>query len=126
MPVTASRLLGERIQQQHAFQRFTRHDEALDPFKVSARLFVAVFFRAWRERLEKAVAAAARMARDASSIPFSRGSQYREDPRLEDLEIENRRSLSRRCLLRTDRCPTCDEYHESDRRRVYWMNSHDE
>ena len=110
MPVTAPSLFGERVQEEHAFQRFTRHDKPLDTLEVPARLFLAVFLRACGERLEKAVAATARMTRDASSIAFSSCGQYREDPRLENLEVERRRSLSGRRLLRTDRCPTCDEY----------------
>ena len=117
VPVAAPGLFSQRIGQQKALQRFSGNHDALNALEIPARLFVGIDGRAWRQRLEEAVAAATGVARDAAGVPFARACEYREDTSLEDLEVEARLRCGRGSLLRMHRRPRRKEKRQDDQRR---------
>ena len=117
VPVAASSLFSQRIGQEKALQRFSGNHDALNALEVPARLFVGIDGRAWRQRLEEAVAAAAGMARDAAGVPLARAREYRKDTSPEDLEVEARLRRGRGSLLRMRRRPRRKEKRQDDQRR---------
>ena len=118
VPVAAPGLFSQRIGQEKTLQRFSRNHDALNALEIPARLFVGIYGRAWRQRLEEAVAAAARVARHAAGVSLARACEYRKDTSLEDLEVEARLRRGRGSLLRMHRRPRRKEKRQNDRRRL--------
>jgi len=88
--MAAAGFFGKGIRQQNAFQWFARHDKTLNAIEVPERLLFGIARRTWRQRLEKTIAAGARMARRASRVAFSWVRKDWKDPDLECLEVEAR------------------------------------
>jgi hypothetical protein len=118
--MTASSLLSQRIGQQNAPERFSGHHDPLNPLEIPASLIVGVRGRAWRKRLEEAVAATARVAGDAAGVSLARAGEYRKDTSLEDLEVEAR--VGRGSLLRIRGGARGKEKRQDDRRRSRCLN----
>jgi hypothetical protein len=115
--MTAASLFSQRIGQEKALQGFSGYHDALNTLEIPARLVVGVDGGAGRKRFEEAVAAAARVAGDAPRVSLARACEYREDPSLEDLEVEARLRRGRSRLLRMRTWPGGKEKRQTDQRR---------
>ena len=102
MPMAAAGFLCERIGQQYAFQGLSRHNEALDTIEVPPRLLFRVGRRTRSERLEKTVAAGARMTRRTPRVTFSGTRENGKHSSPEHVEVEARRAAAgAACCART-------------------------
>ena len=75
MPVASTSLLGQRVDQERALERFPRYDQPLDALEVTLRLLLGVRRTPRRKRLQVTVAATAGVAGDAARVSCARARE---------------------------------------------------
>jgi len=90
MPMAAAGLLGKGVGQEHALQRLSGHDEPLNAIEIPARLLFRIVRGSGRKRLEKTIAARARVTRGASGVAFPWAGKDWKDSSSENVEVEAR------------------------------------